>query len=1396
MPPKVHHTPKAEPIISTEKVDSKACLMHQRTKIQNRVSTISRTLEEANNDPTIVEVTPSDEIEDEDEALDIFDALHTDTLSLIEHLVENLSPAAVRDISSSATIQQQSLRAPVPTFDGKVENWPKFRTMFEDIIGRSCNSDAVKLHHLDKALIDDASGLITAKMIVDNNFQQTWKQLSDQFENPRVIVDTHLEGLLEMKPMTKRNHKDLLELLKTFNRHVGGLEYQGLVVDELSGLILTKILTTRLDEQTLQLWKRIQQHAKLPKYEETALFLRNECQVLERFQNRHQITTREAVPKQQSSSRTLNQKSHAVTTVTGVSSCQVCGGNHRHFECPEFNKLSTTQRIEKVKELNICFNCLRLGHRSLDCSSKKSCYRCHKRHHTLLHEESVFKEAPPSSQTPDPMYKTGKDSLKYPQTVVACSNSNSVMLMTAVVLIKDQYRLKFEKQAVYVPIAGIGEAKACAKEKLVVKVESRLSDFTTCIECLVVPKITGPIPSAKIDISSWPIDVNLPMADPKFNIPSDIDMLIGASQFLRLLKTGRMQLKNNLPELQETHFGWVVAGDFDGAITSQQCLVSTTDSISDILRQFWELEEIAESATLSFEQDECEKIFQSSHTRDVTGRYMEYCKFIEEYEQLGHCQEVVESDDDISCSGYYLPHHAIFRLSSSTTKIRVVFDASAKSSRAEKSLNDVLQVGATLQSDIFSILLRFRKHQVVFTADITKIFAKMKAIHSHSLNEIREAIECQSQIQQLLERGGFPVHKWCSNAIEVLNQIPESDREKLVHLDNSSVNVMKTLGLVWSPQQDEFVFNVNITNREENPHTKRSVLSEISRLFDPLGLISPVTIIAKIIMQRIWKAGLAWDDPLEEEVLVSWLQFRKSLFHVNSIKIPRCTITSGIKNIEFHGFSDASAAAYGAVIYTRCILSDGTIRLNMLCSKSKVSPIAEMTIPRKELLGARLLSRLLVKVLDSFQLKISDVILWSDSQVVLAWLQKPLPSLELFVQNRVMEIMKNTQGCTWNYIRSKQNPADIISRGQLPLALSTNELWWNAPKFLSKADYKLEIPDDIPDEDLPELRKVHLNVAPVVNEEKLPVFSKFSSFRKMQRVLELVLRFISNCKLKSSNERSLYHYLTIQELRSALHLIIKVIQHEALGDEIHRMMSRRPYKNISSLDPIYDNGILRVGGRLQNSRLPFDMKHPIILPKHPITDQLIRKIICQKNNQELHHMFPFEPLKFQSIDRKSAVLSSYTRSTVSENRYTSPVVNPVLTREKESPDEFLAQARGNRAVPVASVKSTSLVVQQHKIILGLGSNSATTVKLQIMECTSPLHPSTSCSESTMHCSASSIYSSSRLRYILLPVRYTSFNSAIDNHITEVVSRSQQRSNQGWPSFGQGDRSYHPNNNSS
>ncbi|XP_055634668.1 uncharacterized protein LOC129774754 [Toxorhynchites rutilus septentrionalis] len=554
----------------------------------------------------ILAATVSSDNEAEGEVLNEFDALHTNTLILLEQLTESLSPASnnKQPVSSPNIIVQQPIRAPVPTFDGKVENWPKFRTMFEDIFARSGDSDAVKLHHLDKALKDDAAGWITAKMVLDNNFQQTWQQLIDQYENPRVIVDTHIDGLLDLKPMTKRNQKDLLELVKTFNRHVGGLEYQGLEVDELSDLILTKILTSRLDDQTLQLWERNQQHATLPNLKDTVAFLRSECQILERFQNRYQATPKQTQIKPFVSSKQSNQKSY-----TTAESCLLCKENHRHFECPELHKLSPDQRYEKVKNLKICFNCLRPGHRTLDCSSKKTCSRCQRKHHTLLHQEPSYTEEQLFDYKLQEQHHSRSVTTDEPHefepitnTVVSCSchrGARTVMLMTAIVQLKDNRgrttpcrvlldsgsqvnfihkdlvgRLFVTRRPARVPIAGIGGAETFAKEKVMVQIKSTHSNFGTDVECLVVPTITEAIPATKINVSSWPIDRNLPLADPNFNHPGAIDMLIGVSQFFRLLKAGRLQLGDNLPELLETHLGWVVAGDIDLS-NIQQCFVET-----------------------------------------------------------------------------------------------------------------------------------------------------------------------------------------------------------------------------------------------------------------------------------------------------------------------------------------------------------------------------------------------------------------------------------------------------------------------------------------------------------------------------------------------------------------------------------------------------------------------------------------------------------------------------------------------------------------------------------------------------------------------------------------------------------------------------------------------------
>lgn len=1348
-------------------------LIHQRGQIKGKVTKIANGLEKAEDDPSLISATllkvygqklerhyteyveahreviaviPMAQIEEQDYKLDEFDVLHTEALDSLERLKEYFAkptPTVSANGSAQVIMQHQSLKVPIPSFDGRMENWPKFKAMFEDLVVKSGDSDAVKLHYLDKALVSDAAGLINAKMIQDNNFTQVWKQLRDQFENQRVIVDNHIDGLIQLKPMTKGNYKDLLELTKSCERHVAALEYQGLIVDKLSGIIITKLLTSRLDDHTLQLWERKQKHGELPKYEDTMLFLKGECQILERFQNSRHPT----VPKEPQFKhfKPVNQKVHTVTSSNSDIHCKVCDESHRHFECPSFVKMSVPERITKVKQLRICFNCLRPGHCAKDCSSKRNCSKCHKRHHSLLHEELPTK----TPETETPLAKNSSnvvaESCPVPNILPSTSSNSScscnhsqtaktVMLLTAIVNLESAdgqlipcramldsgsqvcfvseliaNRLMISREPTNVPITGIGGARVYAKEKLRVTVQSRCSDFTIDLECLVVPKVTGIIPSIKIDVSSWPIPAGVQLADPTFHVPDKVDMLIGASKFFNLLKSGQIHLGDGFPELHDTHLGWVFSGEVNN--NAAQPVLAHPAAISEIMRQFWEVEDLSQSTEDKTEPDACEKHFRSTHQRTSTGRYMVslpfredtalladnrsaalrrflmlerrlkkdatlkqlYSEFITEYEALGHCKEIDESNDRSSHGCYYLPHHAVIRPTSSTTKLRVVFDASAKSTPSDKSLNEVLQVGGVVQSDLFTILLRFRKHAIVFTADIAKMYRQVLVAPDHTrfqrifwrlesshplrvlelltvtygtaaapflatrcllqlcndeghqfplasriitddcyvddilsgAKDVEEAVVAQNQLQQLLELGGFPIHKWSSNCPELMSRIPEEKREKLVRLDHAS-EVIKTLGLTWSPQNDDFMFVTKISSDLSDTYTKRKIFSEIGRLFDPLGLISPVIVVAKILMQKLWTAGLSWDEILEDELLLSWLKFRDALPQLCDLKIPRRVMLPNTVAMEIHGFSDASISAYGAVLYVRNIFADGSAEMRLLCSKSKVAPLAELSIPRKELLAARLLSRLVVKVVNSMNVQISDIVLWSDSQIVLAWLRKPLNSLQVFVRNRVADIINETKGYTWKYVPTKENPADIVSRGALPKVLISNEMWWNGPYFLRSAGYETETPDQLPDEDLPELKSTAVVSAIAYNVDNLPVFAKFSSFRKLQRVIAFVQRFVSNCKIKDPSLRNLRCHLTVPELQRSMEVIIKVVQHDVLGDEINRIENNEPCKKIASLNPVYVNGLLRVGGRLTNSPILTKTKHPYILPRHPIVDLLIR----------------------------------------------------------------------------------------------------------------------------------------------------------------------------------------------
>ncbi|XP_058840688.1 uncharacterized protein LOC131696164, partial [Topomyia yanbarensis] len=638
---------------------------------------------------------------------------------------------------------------------------------------------------------------------------------------------------------------------------------------------------------------------------------------------------------------------------------------------------------------------------------------------------------------------------------------------------------------------------------------------------------------SKLNVSDWIIPDGVLLADPNFYRPQRIDLLIGAQLFFHILRTGQIQLGDKLPVLQETTLGWVVSGAVTGRSPYRQykgCHKALSDpdhQLEQLIQRFWELEEIPLSTKLSSEEELCEQHYQQTTTRDISGRYVvrlpfrntpdklgdsrqqalqrfghlerrlatnsklkeQYDFFMEEYIRLNHCKETPESEVS-SSPNFYLPHHAILKPTSSSTKLRTVFDASAKSSSGV-SLNDLLMIGPAVQDSLLNIVMRFRIHRYVFSKNhlakasygftvtygtASAPFAATRTLNQlaanegfplaaaivvkdfyvddvlsggDSVNEIQTAAE---QLTQLLDSGGFQLHKWCSNSAEFLESIPDELREKQSTLEMSGANdVIKTLGLLWNPSSYELAFRINPI-QAQTAITKRHILSEMSKIYDPLGLLAPATLVSKLLMRELWKLKIDWDEEVPIEQRNNWVNFITSLIATAGMTINRYVLTDNRIAIELHAYSDASLAAYGTCVYIRSICSNGNAEVHLLTSKSKVAP--NQTIPRLELCAFLLMSRLVKVVTSALKLDFNNIVLWTDSQIVLCWLKKSPHELNTFVANRVAKIQRSTKGYEFKYIRSALNPADMVSRGVLPGELMHNDVWWHDPSFSRTATYK------------------------------------------------------------------------------------------------------------------------------------------------------------------------------------------------------------------------------------------------------------------------------------------------------------------------------------------------------
>ena len=251
--------------------------------------------------------------------------------------------------------------------------------------------------------------------------------------------------------------------------------------------------------------------------------------------------------------------------------------------------------------------------------------------------------------------------------------------------------------------------------------------------------------------------------------------------------------------------------------------------------------------------------------------------------------------------------------------------------------------------------------------------------------------------------------------------------------------------------------------------TKRNVVSLVGRIYDPLGILSPVVIRFKIFFQELCEAKLEWDEHLPADLLKRWQSLRLDLEEGQSISIPRCYfefVPGDLFSCTLCGFCDASLKAYAGVVY---LLVETTTRslVKFVAAKTRVAPLKTQTIPRLELLSALLLSWLLTSVMQSLEceLQLSPARCFMDSTVALCWIKGTDKGWKPFVQNCVDEIKGLRPPESWKHCSGRNNPADLPSRGLAPLELSVSVLWHDGPDWLrdgkpTDSDAELRLTDE------------------------------------------------------------------------------------------------------------------------------------------------------------------------------------------------------------------------------------------------------------------------------------------------------------------------------------------------
>lgn len=703
---------------------------------------------------------------------DNFEHNYYTLVSSIKSFIEAETTVTTQEVEQKSIPRTFMAPVPMPKFNGDPTKWLNFKNTFEALVHENQHISPIqKFHYLKGALEDTASNVIESMTISALNYTIAWSLVQERFENKQLMIDLHLNGIIDHKPLSNESHRGLRTLYETLESHLRSLEKLGIEVHTWD-YILINLIVRKFDEETRKAWESSRKMTKEPALlEEIKLFIKNQCNYLERIEK----------PTQRPNTRSQNKLSHKPSSITAsvtttLVKCDVCSKAHMTFKCEQFLKLSPNERFEKAKQLQLCINCLKSSHKTNACKSSK-CKTCQKLHNTLLHFDETETQIPPTSAT-DSVIATARNQDQgvvlataiveiqgatnpFPARVLLDSGSQACLITKALC---DRYNLLLYKTKT--GVQGINNAQINISNTTHVQIKSKNSSFAINIQCLVLPSITTQLPPTPLNpnIKST-LPNHMSLADPLFDKPGPIDILIGANVFYNILLNQRVKLQDGLVA-QSTSLGWIIAGGGNVPTEFQAKPISchSLNNLHQQITQFWQTEEGMITPVVrknTIEEQQCENLFNKTTSRDIDGKYIvplpfrddvnklgqsremavqrflsnekkrerqpniniQYQEFIQEYYDLGHMEKVPRLE--LNSKSFFLPHHHITQESSQTTKLRVVFDGSAKTT-SSLSLNDLLMVGPTLQKDLFDLLIRFRTFKYVLSADITKMYRMIK----------------------------------------------------------------------------------------------------------------------------------------------------------------------------------------------------------------------------------------------------------------------------------------------------------------------------------------------------------------------------------------------------------------------------------------------------------------------------------------------------------------------------------------------------------------------------------------------------------------------------------------------------------------------------------------------